>query len=114
MNDNLLAKLNVPKSTDDCESDIREIINVSRTAAYSSVNVLLVQRNWLIGKRIFEEAMKGNDRAQYGANIILRLSRSLSLEFGKGFGKTSLYQFYPFLKCILKFSNQRLENSQHF
>jgi prevent-host-death family protein len=98
MNDNLLAKLNVPKSTDDCESDIREIINVSRTAAYSSVNVLLVQRNWLIGKRIFEEAMKGNDRAQYGANVILRLSRSLSLEFGKGFGKTSLYQFYTFYK----------------
>ena len=32
------------------------------------------------------------------AGLIADLSKSLTLEFGKGFGKTNLYQFYSFYK----------------
>ena len=86
-------------ASNDYLSDIKQIVIVSRQIAHRAVNVLLLQRNWLIGKRIYEEELKGENRAEYGARIISELSKSLTLEFGKGFGKSNLYQFYSFYKC---------------
>ena len=37
--------------------DMQHIIDAARTRAYQSINILLVQRNWLLGKRIAEEVM---------------------------------------------------------
>ena len=51
-------------------SDIQNIIDASQKEAYRAVNMSLVQRNWLIGYRIAEEEMVGENRAEYGANII--------------------------------------------
>lgn len=84
--------------TDDIVKDMRGIIESSRNAAYKAVNTLLLQRNWLIGYRIAEEGFQGADRAEYGANMIARLSKTLSSEYGKGFTKTNLYHFYSFYK----------------
>lgn len=84
--------------TDDIVKDMREIIESSRDAAYKAVNTILVQRNWLIGYRIAEEGFRGGDRAEYGANIIVKLSKLLTAEYGKGFTKTNLYNFYSFYK----------------
>lgn len=58
--------------------DAKSIIDSARSYAYAPVNVSLIKRNWLIGKRIFEECMLGEDRA----------------ECGKGFTKSNLYSFY--------------------
>ena len=84
--------------TNDCLSDVKQIVVMSRQIAYETLNTLILQRNWLIGKRIYEEELKGENRAEYGARVIADLSKSLTLEFGKGFGKTNLYQFYSFYK----------------
>ena len=43
------------KSGGDLLADAKAIIEAARSAAYRSVNVALVQRNWLLGKRISEE-----------------------------------------------------------
>ena len=56
-----------------------------------------VQAYWLIGKRIVIQEQNGNDRAEYGKQIIEKLSEALTREFGKGFGITNLKyirQFY--------------------
>lgn len=52
----------------------------------------------MIGKRIAEEELDGKDRADYGLEIIKKLSRELGKQFGKGFAKTNLYSFYLFYK----------------
>ena len=39
-------------STQDILQDMRKIIEVARESAYQAVNVALVQRNWLLGRRI--------------------------------------------------------------
>ena len=90
----------IPKLSlaNDCLSDVKQIVIMSRQIAYETLNTLILQRNWLIGKRIYEEELKGENRAEYGARVIADLSKSLTLEFGKGFGKTNLYQFYSFYK----------------
>ncbi len=84
--------------TDDILCDMRGIINSAQKAAYQAVNVALVQRNWLIGYRIAEEELRGERRDNYGAEIIKKLSKELTLEYGKGFTKTNLYSFYSFYK----------------
>lgn len=84
--------------TDDILCDMRGIIDASQQQAYKAVNYALVQRNWLIGYRIAEEELKGENRAEYGSGIIKQLSKELSEIYGKGFTKTNLYSFYSFYK----------------
>ncbi|MEE3421709.1 MAG: PDDEXK nuclease domain-containing protein [Succinimonas sp.] len=87
-------------NTGDILQDVRNIIEGARVSAYQAVNTTLVQRNWLIGRRIAEEELRGGDRAQYGLEIIKTLSRELTAEHGKGFTKTNLYSFYQFYKTF--------------
>lgn len=84
--------------SDDLVSDSRAIIEAARHQAYMAVNTAMVERNWLLGKRIAEEELKGKDRATYGGEIIKGLARELTALYGKGFTKTNLYQFVQFYK----------------
>ena len=84
--------------TDDILKDMCGIIESSQKAAYRAVNTTLIQRNWLLGYRIASEELQGEDRAKYGAEIIKKLAKELSAEYGKGFTKSNLYSFYSFYK----------------
>ena len=84
--------------TDDILKDMCGIIESSQKAAYQAVNMALVRRNWLLGYRIASEEMRGKERAKYGAEIIKKLAKELSAEYGKGFTKSNLYSFYAFYK----------------
>ena len=84
--------------TDDVTADAKTIIEAARNAAYRSVNVLLVQRNWLLGQRIAQEELKGEGRAEYGMEVIKGLARELTKEYGRGFSRVNLYHFYSFYK----------------
>lgn len=86
------------KGGGDLLADAKAIIETARSAAYRSVNVALVQRNWLLGKRISEEDLKGAGRAEYGKQVIQKLALQLTAEFGKGFDFGSLYKFLQFYK----------------
>ena len=79
------------KPTNDIFYDMQMIIETAQRQAYNAVDVLLVQRNWLIGSRIAAEAIGAEDRAKYGAEIIKTLSKELTEKYGKGFDKTNLY-----------------------
>lgn len=96
--------------TDDILKDMCGIIESSQKAAYRAVNTTLIQRNWLLGYRIASEELQGEDRAKYGAEIIKKLAKELSAEYGKGYTKSNLYSFYSFYKTYLRFSRHRLEN----
>ena len=69
--------------------DMRGIIESSQMAAYRAVNTILIQRNWLLGYRIASEEMQGEERAKYGAEIIKKLAKELSAEYGKGYTKSA-------------------------
>lgn len=87
-------------NTGDILRDMCEIIEVSRKSAYQTVNLALVRRNWLLGRRIAEEELSGDSRAEYGLKIIKKLSKELTDEYGRGFTKTNLYNFYLFYKTF--------------
>jgi predicted nuclease of restriction endonuclease-like (RecB) superfamily len=78
--------------------DAEQIIERSQQHAYVAINTLMVERNWLLGKRIAEEELQGEDRAKYGAQLIKQLSKDLTERYGKGFDASNLYKFVQFYK----------------
>jgi predicted nuclease of restriction endonuclease-like (RecB) superfamily len=77
--------------------EIGELLQQARSKAYKAVNTIMVQTYWQIGRRIFEQEQRGQNRADYGDNLITNLSRHLSDTFGKGFSEANLKnirQFY--------------------
>ena len=90
------------QNTENVVNDLCTIIDSARKYAYQSVNVTLVQRNWLIGYRIAKEELKGNKRAEYGIEIIRKLSKELTQKYGKGFDRSNLYKFLSFYKMFPK------------
>jgi len=70
MDNNILTEY---KKTKNILNDMREIIEISRKNAYQAINIALVRRNWLLGKRIAEEEMNNKSRAEYEMEIIKQL-----------------------------------------
>lgn len=69
----------------------------ARQQAVRTVNTLLVQTYWQIGRRIVEEEQGGSGRAEYGEGLLKQLSRDLTQRFGRGFSVDNLEtmrQFY--------------------
>ena len=88
------------KNTDNIVKDACKIIDSAQKVAYKAVNSTLVIRNWLLGKRICEEELKGENRADYGTEILKKLSKELKKEYGKGFELRNLYYFLQFYKTF--------------
>lgn len=79
-----------------------QLIEQARKTAYRQINETLVRRNWLLGKLIAEEELKGENRAKYGAEVIKWLSKHLTAVYGKGFTKSNLYNFTRFYEMFPK------------
>jgi len=78
-------------------TDLALLIEQGRKAAVRYVNIALVATYWLIGRRIVEYEQKGKERAEYGVELLKKLSADLTGRFGKGFGYVNLNlmrQFY--------------------
>lgn len=84
----------------DLLADSRVIIETARKFAYTSINVALVQRNWLLGKRIAEEKVDEEGRAEYGKQVIQNLAIKLTMDYGKGFDFSNLYRYLRFYRVF--------------
>ncbi len=80
-------------------STIKNLIGKARESVISKANTELVMLNWNIGKLIRIQIQK-NDRADYGEQIVATLSQQLSLEYGKGFTKSSLFRMVQFYELF--------------
>ena len=76
---------------------IGHLLAEGRRKAAQSVNTILVQTYWEIGRYVVEYEQKRNERAEYGTQLFERLSKDLTLRYGKGFSRSNLVyirQFY--------------------
>lgn len=71
-------------------AEISALLKQARSSAYRSVNTIMMQTYWQIGRRIIEQEQNGQSRAGYGDHLITNLSRHLSGAFGKGFSVAHL------------------------
>ena len=88
-------------NTGDLVEDAKLIIDSAQRSAHQAVNVALVVRNWLLGRRIVEEELGEATRSEtYGREIVINLSKRLNSEYGRGFDRSSLYRFAQFYKAF--------------
>ncbi|HQH43512.1 MAG TPA: PDDEXK nuclease domain-containing protein [Syntrophorhabdaceae bacterium] len=78
------------------KAQIGELLRQGREQAGRAVNAILVQTYWEIGRYIVEFEQKGNVKAEYGSELLDRLSKDLTAEFGKGFSRSNLFQIRQF------------------
>lgn len=79
----------------DLLNDVRHLILAAREGMARTVNAGLTMLYWEIGSRIQKEVL-GGSRADYGAQIVVSLSRRLETEFGSGFGEKNLRRMVQF------------------
>ncbi len=70
--------------------DVSKIIDAARVSAARSVNAAMTAAYWLIGRRIVESEQAGEERAEYGAALLERLTEDLTRRFGRGFSRQNL------------------------
>jgi len=75
---------------------ISNVITENKTKMIYHINNTLIETNFLIGKIVVENEQNGNIRAEYGKDILKKLSKKLTNEFGSGFSLSGLYNMRLF------------------
>lgn len=103
-------KKEIDKSTYvDLKNEIGRLLAESRKKAFKAVNTILLHTYWNIGKHIVDFEQKGKDRAVYGDQLIEKLAKDLTNEYGKGFSRSNLFQirkFYATFSIVQTVSGQ--------
>lgn len=80
--------------------EVAGLLDAARNRAYTAMNFAMVEAHWEIGRSIVER-QGGEERAEYGEELIQGLSERLTKDFGKGFDPSNLrymrlfYQAFP-------------------
>lgn len=72
------------------------LITEARRASARSVNAVMTATYWEVGQSIVEFEQGGERRAAYGEELIKRLARDLTEQFGRGFSPRNLAQMRLF------------------
>lgn len=98
----------------DLINQIGELLHKGKEQVAKSVNTILVQTYWLIGRHIVEFEQGGNEKAEYGSKLLDKLAKDLTEQYGKGFSRSNVFQirqFYTRFSKIQTLSGQ-FENSE--
>jgi hypothetical protein len=79
--------------------DLRQLITEARRTVAVTVNAGLTLLYGRIGKRVAEEVL-GKERAAYGRQIVVSLSRQLVVEHGSSFGEKNLRRMIQFAEVF--------------
>lgn len=85
------------------------ILEQARANTVRAVNHNMVIAYWLIGREIVQEIQSGEERAEYGKQIIEQLSVKLTKKYGRGFSTTNLRYFRTFYTVY----NDRIPEIRH-
>jgi predicted nuclease of restriction endonuclease-like (RecB) superfamily len=82
-------------------SAIGEKVAMAQKSILVAVNTHMLNTYWEIGRYIIEFEQEGKEKANYGKALLERLSKDLSLRYGRGFSRSNLnymrllYAKYP-------------------
>jgi len=102
-------------------SGMVELLETARHTAARAVNSVMTATYWEIGRRIVEFEQGGKRRAEYGEQLVEQLSNDLTARFGRGFGRSNLFQMKAFYlafsdseksrQCLDNLKLQQLSNA---
>jgi predicted nuclease of restriction endonuclease-like (RecB) superfamily len=88
-----------PQNYDDIRAEIVSLLKAARSATARNVNTIITATYWEIGRRIVTLEQGGEQRAEYGEQLIEKLARDLTRQFGRGFGRANLRQMRAFYRA---------------
>ena len=86
----------VSRDYDRFAAGIREVLESARHTSARVTNAVMTATYWEIGRRIIEFEQSGRVRAEYGKEVLGRLSGELTERFGRGFSVDSLERMRAF------------------
>ena len=105
---------NNEKVITDMYKEISDFIASNKVKMVYQINNTLVKTNFMIGKIIVENEQNGNIRAEYGKDVLKKLSKRLTNRFGSGYSLSGLYNMRLFYEneCIKsKWSKRELKKA---
>lgn len=88
--------MSTPVNIEPLFDQVREVIDHAQQQLRHTVNDLMVQSYWHIGRLIIESEQGGVARAEYGKQTLKQLSLRLTAKYGKGYSSQSLWNFRQF------------------
>lgn len=76
--------------------EIGLLLEKGRLQAGRAINTILLQTYWQIGHHIVEFEQKGKSKAEFGIELLDRLSNDLALEYVKGFSRSNVFLMRKF------------------
>jgi hypothetical protein len=96
----LLEQLTIKENKNDkynlLITQISTLITDAKRYVATAINNTLVETYWNIGKYIVEFEQDGNTRAKYGEQLLVNLSKDLTVQLGKGFSRSNLFNMRLF------------------
>ena len=91
MKNEIIEKVNnTYEVVNDMYNQISDIIIDNKNKMVYQINNTLVKNNYMIGKIIVENEQNGNIHAEYGKEILIKLSKKLTNRFGNGYSRSNL------------------------
>ena len=104
-------EIEIKKTQTDWPQDYEQLVDQISTLwdrakgnAVFAVNSELLMANWQTGRYIVEFEQGGNARAEYGQQLLVKLSKDLTIKRGKGFSRSNLIYMRKFY-LTFKFPN---------
>ena len=88
----------IQKREDALFERVSQLIEIARTRVKTSVDITMVYTYYSIGKYIVDDEQHGEERAEYGAQILKGLSVKLTKRFGAGWSVETLKKCRFFFK----------------
>ncbi len=80
--------------------EVRGLLQTARNRAYQAVDNLRVQAYWQVGERLVRAELEHRDRADYGRQVIERLSRDLGVAQRLIYEIVQFYRTYPLVHML--------------
>jgi len=77
-------------------NEIKVIMEKAQRRAASDINSGMIAAYWEMGRSIVENEQNCELKAQYGKQVLAELSKRLTLELGRGYSKSNLYNMRDF------------------
>lgn len=91
--------MGVPMPGSDLLSEVTNLVHRAKQRAAVAVNSEITLLYWQVGHRIHQEVL-GGGRADYGQQVIANLSKTLTVQFGRGWSKRNLSQMVKFYEVF--------------
>ena len=76
--------------------ELVDLLEQARRGSARAVNAVMTAAYWQVGARIVQHEQHGADRADYGAELLMRLAGDLTKRFGPGFSRQNLQSMRSF------------------